>query len=209
MNSAKQILTKIQDVQTLVEKTEHILGSIAYISNEYDKIFDKMSKSNKLGQKIKKDMEQIGRRQNFIEKQIDHLEQYGRRENLEILGVLPMKNENTNHIVKTVTKMSKVKVEDEPILTSHHLPVADQKTDLQNGEKKHSTQPLPPIIVRLSNRDERNGMFRQKNSLTIKSVYSSTFGNAELHIRENLTRNRKMLYHEARTVKQELNFMYL
>ena len=52
-------------------------------------------------------------------------------------------------------------------------------------------------------------MFRQKNSLQTKSIYSSTFGNAELHIRENLTRNRKMLYHEARIVKQELNFMYL
>ena len=42
-----------------------------------------------------------------------------------------------------------------------------------------------------------------------KSICSSTFGNAELHIRENLTRNRKMLYHQARIVKQELNFMYL
>ena len=85
VNSAKQELTKIrQDVQTLAGKTDHILGSIAYISNEYDEIFDKASKSNKLGQKIKKELEQIGRRQNFIEEQIDHLEQYGRRENLEI-----------------------------------------------------------------------------------------------------------------------------
>ena len=35
VNSAKQELTKIrQDVQTLAEKTDHILGSIAYILNE-------------------------------------------------------------------------------------------------------------------------------------------------------------------------------
>ena len=161
------------------------MGSIAYISNEYDKIFDKTFISNKLGQKIKKELEQIGRPQNYIEKQIDHPEQYGRRENLEIHGVLPMENENTNHIVKTVAKMLNMKVEDKPISTSHRLPVADQKTDLQNGEKKHSNQPPPPIIVRFSNRDERNGMFRQKNSLTIKSVYSSIFGNAELRIGEN------------------------
>ena len=55
-STAKQELTKIrQDVQTLAEKTNHILGSIAYISNEYDEIFDKTSKSNKLRQKIKKE----------------------------------------------------------------------------------------------------------------------------------------------------------
>ena len=110
-----------------------------------------------------------------------------------------MKNQNTNHIVKTaVAKMLNVKVEDEHILTSHRLPVADKRTDQQIGEKKHSAQPPPPIIVRFYNRDKRNEMFRLKNSLRTKSIYSSPFGNAELYIRKNLTRSRKMLYHEAR-----------
>ena len=69
-------------------------------------------------------------------------------------GVPTMKNEDTNHIVKTVAKMLNVEAEDEHISTSHRLPVADQKTDQQKGEKKHSAQPPSPIIVRFSNRDK-------------------------------------------------------
>ena len=83
-----------------------------------------------------------------------------------------MKNENTNHIVKTVAKMLNVKVEDEHISTSHRLAVAVQKTVLQKDEKKHSAQPPPPIIVRFSNHDKRNEMSRQKNSFRTKSIYS-------------------------------------
>ena len=96
-----------------------------------------------------------------------------------------MKNENTNHVVKTVPKMLNVKVEDEHISTSHRLPIADQKTDLQKGETRRSAQPPPPIIVRFSNRDKRNEMFRQKNQLRSKSIYSSTLALSALTGTEN------------------------
>ena len=55
------------------------------------------------------------------EKHLDKVEQYGRRENLEIHGIPMIRNENTNHITKTVAKCLNVELDDSHISTSHRL----------------------------------------------------------------------------------------
>ena len=133
---------------------------------------------------------------------LDELEQYGRRENLEIHGVPTMRKESTNQIVKTVAKTLNVQLDERHISTSHRLK--------QNEE---DTRQHPSIIVRFTNRDKRNEIFRkrkmlQTNQFTRESI-NSTFGNANLKITENLTRYRKTLFYTAKLANQHLHYKFL
>jgi len=53
---------------------------------------------------------------------VDALEQFGRRQNLEIIGVLEQRGENTNKIVTEVAKLLDVELLPSHISTSHRLP---------------------------------------------------------------------------------------
>ena len=62
-----------------------------------------------------------GNRLYQAEKHLDVVEQCGRRENLEIHGIPMIRNQNTNHITKTVAKCLNVELDDSHISTSHRL----------------------------------------------------------------------------------------
>ena len=208
-----------KDISLLTKKTDIILGSVAYISDEYDDFRVKIAGSDKVGNKnekvvsnLKREIEHIVSRQNYTEEQLDNLEQYGRRENLEIHSVPTMRNENTNQIVKTVAKALNVHVTDEHISTSHRLPVTSATPKLnssQHQNRQDFTKVPAPIIVRFSNRDKRNERFHNKKKLRYNPTCYLAFGNAKPQIRENLTSYRKMLYNEARLAKRDLNFRFL
>ena len=95
-----------QDVSILIEKTDHILGSLTYLADEYDDFNVKLTANSQVSQKnlmdiceLKKEVDYVIRQQNVAEAQLDDLKQYGRRENLEIHGVPLKRDENTNEIV--------------------------------------------------------------------------------------------------------------
>ena len=98
----------------------------------------------------------FNKKQIKIEEDLERLEPSGRRKNLEIHGIPFTQNEKTNEIVKKVTNVLKVKLEDKDISTSHRI-FNDSKLSCRFGQfetrnnSKHS-----PIIVRLTNRDKRN-----------------------------------------------------
>ena len=100
-----------QDVCNLSVKTDEILGSLAYLSAEYDdhsiKIFvtDKLTEQNaKTVTSLQEEIQDIKIQEHLAMNHLDNLEQYRRRENLEIHGIPEMNNESTNEIVKSVAK---------------------------------------------------------------------------------------------------------
>ena len=83
-----------QNVSILIEKTDHILGSLIYLADEYDDFNVKLTANSQVSQKnlidiceLKKEVDYVIRKQNVAEAQLDDLEQYGSRENLEIHSV--------------------------------------------------------------------------------------------------------------------------
>ena len=92
LNEAKaEIKTELN---RLIEKTDHMLGSIAYVADEYDDFHEKITDSHNIVQQIvkrlcslKEEMQRIKYKQNSTASQLDELEQCGRRENLEIHGI--------------------------------------------------------------------------------------------------------------------------
>ena len=135
---------------------------------------------------------------------LDNLEQYGRRDNLEIHGIPEMNNESTNEIVKSVAKALNVDLDEIQISTSHRL--AQPKRDRQQQSKSYQS---PPIIVRFSDRDKRNEIFRKKKMLRSNPSVNLTFGYVYVNITENLTKRRKTLFNTAKLAKRDLQLRFL
>ena len=79
-----------KDCNKLSDKTDHILGSVTFIADEYDDLYRKVSEISQLSNNISNlqlSVNAINNRQIETELQLDQLEQYGRRENLEIHGI--------------------------------------------------------------------------------------------------------------------------
>lgn len=205
-----------EQIDALHYNASEILGSLHYISNEYDDFSTERKKwSTKIGSLVEKQDQQRSRLQ-LLEKQVDDLEQYGRRENLEIHGVPIMKGENTNQIVKAVAQCLNIPLSDEHISTSHRLPItsiykSNQATEKSQNNCKPPHRPVhPPIIVRFTNRDKRNKIFQQKKLLRENEEIRALFGSASnVVIKENLTAYRKMLYNATNSAKYDLNYKFL
>ena len=109
----------------MFDKTDHILGSVTFIADEYDDLYRKVSEISQLSNNISNlqlSVNAINNRQTETELQLDQLEQYGRRENLEIHGIPVTKNENTRRIVKDLAISLNVELDDTHISTCHRMP---------------------------------------------------------------------------------------
>ena len=172
----KTIVQLRQEVDQLTTRTDMLSGSVAFIADQDDVNTAKFSVASKIAKKTFDKLLKVGNeiddqkmQQQSTAMHLDKLEQYGRQENLEIYGVPTMRNENTNQIVKTVAKALNVQLCERHISTSH------RPTQHQN-----QTRQYPPIIVRFSNRDKRNEIFRKWKILQANQYIKSTFGNADL-----------------------------
>ena len=201
-----------QDVSILIEKTDHILGSLTYLADEYDDFNVKLTANSQVSQRnliniceLKKEVDYIICKQNVAEAQLDDLEQYGRRENLEIHGVPLKRDENTNEIVKSVVSSLNVRLDDHQISTSHRLASSYKKI-----QRSQATEQPPPIIVRFANRDKRNEIYKKRKLLKLncKTELMSHNSSPNITIQENLTPLRKSIYKAAKQAKAALNYKF-
>ena len=143
------------ETKKLNEKLDHTLGSVTYITSEYNNFSTKIMRLKEQSQDLTQETtyinEKLGifrKRQGETEKQLEELEQYGRRENLEIHGVPWSKNKNINEIVRKVAKQLNVSLIGNGISTSHSL--FNTNSYSGNSTKIEKNQ-HPPITVRFSN----------------------------------------------------------
>ena len=213
-----------QQVKSLQEASDEIIGSQSYISSHYDEINQKLQQieqSMKMHQgntnNISKELQKLSEIQTKEIFKLDELEQYGRRDNLELHGVPMHANENTNFIVKKLAGKLNVKIEDQAISTSHRLPLLKTKSSTEgnksygnhaNEARNDLSDKPPPIIVRFANRDVRNQLYQKRNQIS-QIVNFEIPGMQNLYITENLTKSRKVLFLEAKKKKVSYNYKYL
>ena len=202
-----------RQIGNLTDKTDHMLGSLTYIANEYDDFSASISLIKVENQNFMQDLgflndtvKEIKKQQSTTDEQLEALEQYGRRENIEIHGIPLVKNENTKEVVQKIAKAMNVQLDEKDISTAHRL--SHHSVNFQ-PKNQH-----PPIIARFTNRDKRNEIFSKRLKIKTCSNVISTSGTApvlpeKLAIRENLTKYRKFLFSEANKVRQALNYQFL
>jgi len=72
-----------------------------------------------------------------------------------------------------------------------------------------SARQHPPLIVRFSNRDKRNKIFKRKKMLINNEELNSVLGFTNIAINENLSDCRRMLYDAAIKTKCNLDYKFL
>ena len=120
-----------------------------------------------------------------------------------------MKNENTNQIIKTVAKILNVTLEDNHISTSHRLIQTGNNSSTGQQIRTNADLQHPPVIVRFSNRDKRNEIFRRRSFLLDNVEMKACFASQNIALKENLTDFQKMLYEAAHQAKHDLKFKFL
>ena len=115
------LLIAQSDIEALKHKADETIGSLSYISAEHDNFQMKIKQMTAEGKLLTNKDEKYKSRLYQAEKNLDEVEHYGRRENLEIHGIPMIRNENTNHITKTVAKCLNVELDDSHLSTSHRL----------------------------------------------------------------------------------------
>ena len=103
------------------------------------------------------------------------------------------RNENTNHITKTVAKCLNVELDDSHISTSHRLfqnsnnfSGTSSSPNQQNRKNVRISSKPPPIIVRFTSRDKRNNLFKRRKMLQMNSELAAIFGSAsKITFKEN------------------------
>ena len=93
-----------------------------------------------------------------------------------------IRNENTNHITKTVAKCLNVELNDSHIFTSHCLfqnsnNFSGTSNSPNQQNRKNICIPFKPplIIVRFTNRDTKNDLFRRRIMLQMNSELDAIF----------------------------------
>ena len=172
------------DFSKLRDKSDHMIGSLTYLSSEYDDFMENFARISLDNQRLTKEVEQMKYKQLQSEKQLDQLEQYRRREDLEIHGVPRMKNENTNQIIKTVAKILNVTLEDNHISTSHRLIQTGNNSSTAQQNRTNAALPHPPIIVRFSDRDKGNEIFRRRSFLRDNAEVKACFASQNIALKK-------------------------
>jgi len=159
-NNLKSLnLKSIQDqLKIISDQSDHTLGSLTYLSEEYDEFSTQMHNLSSENLILKKEIKYLKKtgtdsnsKFNSTELKLDGLEQYGRRENLEIHSASLKNGENTNDIVMKLAENLNVKLDNRAISTSHRI--------LTNGKSDFKLNSPPLIIVRFSNGDKRNKIY--------------------------------------------------
>nr|XP_039253327.1 uncharacterized protein LOC120330431 [Styela clava] len=195
-------VTKSQDSQTKVILTD-IISSQEYVMNEFKEQECKINKLQKLMDDCQSDINLL--KQNISEFQkneqqyrqtIDEMDQSNRRNLLEIHGYPVMQNENTMVIVKDVAKMAGVEIKPSSIENSYRLKISDKSI-------------YPPIImVKFFDVNLRDKIFSGRKN--IQKQFKNNAGDAwYLSIRENLTKQRRALFKEAKSLVKSNGYKFI
>ena len=190
------------------QEIQELKNSQTFINKEFEEIKKSMSITKKhekelhVSMKINEDKQILTNKK--IEKldlTLENLEQYGRRDNLEFIGVPKHPNENTNQIIKNLVKKLNIKLNDNDISISHRL-----KSNISSRNQEGINH--PPIIVRFTNREIRNQIYKKRNCINQISDFGIP-GMEKMYINENLTSYRKLLFNKAKKLQKENDYKYL
>ena len=133
-----------------------------------------------------------------VECALDETQQNLRRDCLEINGAPISSYENTHQLVKEVSSLAGIEIDDRHIAVAHTLP------DSKNVKNC--------LIVKFTQRDKREELYKNRKNLIGKNIshlLSVEDGNGKIFINESLTSYRKRLFGRIREYKRKNNAKYL
>ena len=203
--------------EKLNKKLNPILKSVEFMSASFDEITKKMVKleqdKNEISMENKQLKSECLRLSNDLEllkQEMNNMEQYSRRDCLEIRGIPPTTNEDTNKIVQSIGNQIGVEVADTDISISHRLPSEHGRNQLHGDH--NSTIRDPAIIVKFTRRDIRDKFYKARKNLrdkTTRDIGMLRTTERRIYIGENLTRHNRKLFNRCLQAKRELKYKFI
>ena len=155
---------------------------------------------------IKEDKNKLGNDGFNVEAKLDELEQYARRDCLEISGIPVVSNDSPALLVKEMSEIMGVNLNENDISIAHRLPPTKKVKDR--------------LIVKFTRREKRDEIYNKGKNLKSKwtkdlpSVVcepESAVVNhkAQIHVNESLTRYRKRLLCRILQFKRDHNYKFI
>ena len=197
-------------------KFDPILKSLEFISNGFDELTQKISnleQSNEIlakeNQFLKNQLAELWKEVNDVKVVMDEQEQYFRRESLEIRGIPTTLKENTDEIVKSIGSLLDVKIEEQDISVSHRMPLSINKPNAAPPGSSRSSRDMPVIVVKFTNRNVRDRLYRVRSNLknfTVGDIGLGRFGDGKIFIQESLTARRRKLFKQCLEIRKKFNY---
>lgn len=193
----KDIQKKVNAISGLRKQLDTIKESMSLLSDNYDKLLAVQEQSNEKIVKMEKSVSTLSNKCIYLEKcngaleqRVMDLEQAARKDNLEIAGVEQLPGENPIEVVKKISNMLKVDMDDADISCARRLP--------QRNQDKPA-----PIIVSFTpaGSGKRNSLLAQRRNLinlNSQSITSGTLKN-KIFINEDLTKPLRELLWKTKT----------
>jgi len=192
----------------LEEKFNQLTTSYEYLSSKYDQLLKQFSATNEKIAGLTKSTKtmQAEIKSNKVmalqtKNEAEELAQYMRRDCLEISGVKPNAEYNSENIVESIGKVLNVNLTEKDISVAHPVP-------------SYNKEALPKIIVKFTRRNVRNEFYAKRKVLAGKNlsedpVVRCFLVGKNIYISESLTPERKKLYGDVNKYRKKLMWKFI
>ena len=216
-NIRKEIRKEIDSLKAslldLEKRFDEIEKSQSFISKKYDTVISAIKdvKEHNEGVKsqikeIKEDINKLGNDGFNVEVKLDELEQYARRDCLEITGIPVVPNDSPALLVKEMSEIMGVNLNENDISIAHRLPPTKKVKDR--------------LIVKFTRREKRDEIYSKRKNLKSKRTKdlpsvvcepesAVVSHKAQIHVNESLTPYRKRLLGRILQFKRDHNYKFI
>lgn len=204
----KKLEPLLGEVSGLKQELREMKGFLDFANTRYEEISNKMVtiedervKYVQENQLLKKTIEKLDDKVRQLETQSNDVRQYTRRDCVEIHGIPPTRDEDTNSIVREIGDLMEVYLDEKDISISHRLPL---------GKKYKGKLSTPAIIVKFVRRDIKDKFYKARKQL--KECTTTDLGHEvsnRIFINESLTEENRRVFNECLKFKKEQQFTFI
>lgn len=190
----KEMKKDMRDLEESLNYNNGKLDDMIQSMSMFQSTLNKMAEKQEILEKENKDLKI---RVEELEISMDDLQQYTRNKNIQIDGIIKVKDENLKDIVIAIGEKVNLTIQNNDIDAIHRVPTRSKI----NPE---------PIIVQFLSRQMKESIVQKVKSTTITTKDLNINGiEKQIYVNDHLTTKKKELMYEARQLKKAKNYKFL
>ena len=207
-NLLKQELSPINaKLDGLTTKLSDIDTAVNFLSGKYDALLNQLKDTNRKVNshasdvaKVKENLKEIERLAYSASSKVEQIAQYLRRDCLEITGIATNEECSAEAIIKSISDVIGVPLQDSDISIAHPIPT-------------YKVGAPPKLIVKFTRHSVRDIFYLNRRKLARKKAKDlpnlNLSSEAEVLVSESLTSFKKKLFGDVNKVKKHLKWKYI
>lgn len=189
MDAITALTAKIDQIGVKVNEIDTLKEMIADTNSNLSNITVSLNNLKVENSSLKAQINSLTLQNSELQNKINNLDQYNRKNNVIIQGIPVVEGENVREQVMRLAKRLKVEIFDYDINATHRLPSRENA--------------IPPIIVRLNNREKKSALVANSKKLRLRGDDSSQNSSVPIFVNDHLTKLTSELLHKAKQAQRE------